>query len=300
MRRVIVFGALLLVGLAFAQSFGMMDRDHLVRDAWTWEGEASTDGFIRLRNRSGSVTVEESEGPGIEIVASKSWTGRRPQQVDFVANREGSDVYVCALYGGGDEEDCAADTYRSRSIGWFKRKVLNVRPVTTRFTVRAPAHARVDVETSDGQISVRAPLAALVANTRNGSIKTAAAVGSIEAHTRNGSISAILADGPLAGDVILESRNGSVTAELPDSANARVELITRNGRVTTDFPLTVSGISSTRSISGTLGTGGPQVKLETRNGSVKLKRRAASDATTVGVTVGEGAGTGVGTSEVKP
>lgn len=275
MRRVIVLGALLLVGLAFAQSLGLMDRDHRISRAWAWEGKMEPDGWVYLRNRSGSIRIEEGSGPEIELVASKSWTGRRPQEVEFIANRVGNDVYICALYGGGDSSDCDEDDYRNRETNWFLRKVLRVRPVTVGFTVQVPSTARLNADTHDGRVTVNAPIAALVANTRNGSIKTEQPVGTVEAHSRNGSITARIADGELAGDVLLSTRNGSVSAELPDSVNANVVLMTRNGRVSTDFPITMSGRVNTRNVEGVLGSGGPQVKLETRNGSVRLTKRAA-------------------------
>ena len=124
MRRVIVLGALLLVGLAIAQSFGLMDRNHRVSRAWAWEGEVPGEGWVHLRNRSGSIRIEEGSGPAIELVASKSWTGRRPQDVEFIANRVGDDVYICALYGGGDESDCDEDDYDNRETNWFMRKFM--------------------------------------------------------------------------------------------------------------------------------------------------------------------------------
>lgn len=279
MRRVIVFGALLLVGLAFAQSFGMLDRDHRVSSAWTWAGDVSDEGWLHLRNSNGTVRIEESSGDSVEIVASKSWTGRRPQEISFVANRVGDDVYICALYGGGGPDSCNEDRYAVRSVSWFKRRVLRVRDVNVGFTVRVPADARVNVDTRDGRISVNAPIAALVAKTRNGSIKAEEPIGSVQASSRNGSLSAVIAEGQLAGDVVMETRNGSVTVELPESVNANVLLETRNGRVTTDFPLTMEKLDNTRSISGTLGAGGPKVSLTTRNGSVRLRKRGSAHPT---------------------
>lgn len=284
MRRVIVLGALLLVGLAVAQSFGLMDRDHRISRAWVWEGEVPGDGWVHLRNSNGSIRIEEGSGPEIELVASKSWTGRRPQDVDFIANRVGNDVYICALYGGGDSSDCDEDDYDNRETNWFLRKVLRIRPVTVGFTVQVPSTARLNADTHNGRIAVNAPLAALVANTRNGSIKSEQLVGTMEAHSRNGSITARIADGQLAGDILLETRNGSVSAELPDSVNANVVLMTRNGRVSTDFSITMSGSVNRRNIEGVLGSGGPQVKLETRNGSVRLTRRSLPEVDAVAAT----------------
>jgi len=281
MRRVIIFGALLLLGLAVAKSFGAMDRSHRDREAWTWTDVAPADGWLHVRNRNGAIQIEEGTGDSVTIVASKSWTGRRPQEVGFVVNRVGNDVYVCVLYGGGGENDCDEDSYRNRETNWLKRRIMRIRPVSVAFTVYAPSSARINAQTRNGQIGVDAPLTALVANSSNGSIKAEKPIGAVEAHTRNGSISAIIADGPLAGDIVLESYNGSVTAELPEDADANVTLGTRNGRVSTNFPLQVEQKgehrgSRLREIAAVLGNGGPEVKLETRNGSVRLNSRPAS------------------------
>jgi hypothetical protein len=43
-----------------------------------------------------------------------------------------------------------------------------------------------------------------------------------------------------------------------------------NGRVETDFPIKVSGKMSPRHLRGTIGTGGPTLKLVTVNGSITL------------------------------
>ena len=278
MRRVILFGGLLLLGLALAKSFGAMDRDHREREAFAWEGGVPADGWLHVRNRNGSIQIEEGSGDSISIVAARSWTGRRPQEVGFVVNRVGNDVYVCALYGGGGENDCDEDSYRNRQTSWLKRRILRIRPVSVSFTVRAPATARINAQTRDGAIAIDAPLAALVADSRNGSIKAKRPIGTVEARTRNGSVSAIIADGPLTGDIVLESYNGSITAELPEDVNADVDLQTRNGRVSTDFPLEIKLDGATagsrlRHITSVIGSGGHKVTLGTRNGSVRLESR---------------------------
>jgi len=45
-----------------------------------------------------------------------------------------------------------------------------------------------------------------------------------------------------------------------------------NGRVSTDFPITVSGTLSPRRLRGTVGDGRTRLRASTVNGSVTLKR----------------------------
>ena len=58
---------------------------------------------------------------------------------------------------------------------------------------------------------------------------------------------------------------------MPEDYSARLETRTVNGNVDIDFPVTVQG-SIGRSISTTLGDGGPLVRAVTTNGQVRVSR----------------------------
>src|SRR6266550_1899344 len=61
-----------------------------------------------------------------------------------------------------------------------------------------------------------------------------------------------------------------------DGVSAPVEAATVNGRVETDFPVKITGKISTRHLRGTIGTGGPTLKLITVNGSITLHEAHAN------------------------
>ena len=71
------------------------------------------------------------------------------------------------------------------------------------------------------------------------------------------------------GEATFETVNGSVTVEVPEAANADIEIRTTNGRITTDLPIATTR-SSRRRVEGTLGDGGPTLRLKTVNGSITL------------------------------
>lgn len=73
-------------------------------------------------------------------------------------------------------------------------------------------------------------------------------------------------------DVHARTQNGSVRLAIPESYAALVETGTVNGRVNTDFPITVQGRISHR-FSLPLNGGGPPIRAMTTNGSVTLSRR---------------------------
>jgi hypothetical protein len=61
-----------------------------------------------------------------------------------------------------------------------------------------------------------------------------------------------------------------VNAGLPLEINANIDAETVNGRVETDFPVKIMGKVSPRHLRGTIGSGGPTLKLITVNGSISL------------------------------
>ena len=85
----------------------------------------------------------------------------------------------------------------------------------------------------------------------------------------NGSITASFGESSWDGVAAFETVNGSVTLTVPASVDADVEIRTTNGRITTDLPITTTR-SSRRRVEGTLGDGGPELRLKTVNGSVRL------------------------------
>ena len=76
-----------------------------------------------------------------------------------------------------------------------------------------------------------------------------------------------------AGSFAVDARNrkGDVELTLPPNAHATVSGNTRNGDIITDFPLSVSGDES-KTVSGSIGSGGPKVSLMAENGDIHIKR----------------------------
>ena len=74
------------------------------------------------------------------------------------------------------------------------------------------------------------------------------------------------------GALELKTVNGGITLELPGDASADVTATTVNGDISTDFPLTVKGKFSKRSIAGTIGSGGRGLELATVNGGITIRK----------------------------
>jgi len=73
-------------------------------------------------------------------------------------------------------------------------------------------------------------------------------------------------------DSDVETRDGGITINLPKGYSAELEAGTRQGRVSVNFPITVSGTIG-RHLETTLGSGGPKLRAITTNGGVSIRQR---------------------------
>ena len=72
------------------------------------------------------------------------------------------------------------------------------------------------------------------------------------------------------------TRHRVITDQFEPGANADIHASTVNGHISTDFPLTVRGrMVVGKSLQGTIGSGGHELKLNTVNGSIHLRQGAS-------------------------
>jgi hypothetical protein len=238
-------------------------------DAFTWSGVVAPGSLTYVKNVNGVVRVERSSSKKVEIAASKSWRRGDPDEVRIEARRVGSgdqDLLVCALWGSNatcDENGMRSSPGRE----WNRRNDVSVE-----FVVRVPDGVRVDISTVNGGVEIRGISGDVTARTVNGNVDAASTGGPVTARTVNGDVHVRMNTVGSASELNYETVNGSVTVELPTSLGAAVDLSTVNGRVRSDFPMTVSGTVSPKRIRATIGDGRVQLRVRTVNGSVELRK----------------------------
>ena len=124
----------------------------------------------------------------------------------------------------------------------------------------------------NGDIEIADVLGEAKASTVNGDVKVTAS-DKVEASTVNGNIVATVT-GVLRSAMGFQTVNGSIDLTLSGGASAHVSASAVNGNLSTDFPITVKGEFGNKSMTGAIGSGGPEIKMSTVNGSVRLHRGA--------------------------
>ncbi|HXD23458.1 MAG TPA: DUF4097 family beta strand repeat-containing protein [Gemmatimonadaceae bacterium] len=237
---------------------------------FTWSGAVQAGHSVYVRNLNGSVRVEAGTGDKVEVRAEKSWRRGNPDDVKITVKQVGSgngDVLVCALWN--DRSSCDEDGYHSHSDGWRDRDDRN--DVSVEFTVRLPAGVKVDASTVNGSVRVDGATSDVVAHTVNGSVEAYSSGGAVSARTTNGDVEVRAAKLDIDHSEF-STVNGTITVALPASVDADVDMRTVNGSLTSDFPLTVQGSFNPRRLHATLGKGGPNLRLSTVNGSIRLRK----------------------------
>src|SRR5258705_1045055 len=164
---------------------------------------------------------------------------------------------------------------RCNEGGDYRMNGVKKNDVAVRFTVQLPRSVPIDASTVNGGLEIDGVSAPVDAATVNGRIAVNTSTGPVQATTVNGSIEANMQT-LTSGDVRLTTVNGSVSAGLPTQINANVDAETVNGRVETDFPVKITGKISTRHLRGTIGNGGPTLKLITLNRAITLHEADAN------------------------
>jgi len=151
----------------------------------------------------------------------------------------------------------------------------------------------LNVETSNGSIEVRNVDGGATLHTNNGRVRAEEVRGSLEADTSNGGINVQLikpeagrpikletSNGPVEltmeavnhNDIRVTTSNGGITLHLPSALGANLTAHAANSSISTEFDVATQGTLDKHHLDGTIGSGGPQIDLNTSNGSIRLMK----------------------------
>jgi hypothetical protein len=233
-------------------------------EEFSWNGPVRAGGSVEIKNVNGAIEVEQAGGGDLEIEATK--TGRRddPSTVTIEVVEHAGGVTVCAVYPG------SRNRCEPGEGGNLKTKDNDV---SVSFRVRVPAGVPVFAKTVNGAVEVDRLDSDVTAQTVNGSIDVDTD-GVVSARTVNGSIDVRIGSIAWDGNLEFETVNGSIEIEAPAGLSTRVDLRTQNGRIETDWPLTIEGRFIGRHVEGTIGSGaeGRRLVAKTVNGNIELER----------------------------
>jgi hypothetical protein len=126
------------------------------------------------------------------------------------------------------------------------------------------------VDINNSGITADEVLGPVVLRTSYRSITLDRIAGDVAVANRNGTVG--LLAGPALGNISIENRNGAVNVTIPPKASFVVDARTSDGEFNTDFNLSASGSGRTRILTGTVGAGGPLLRIATSNGDISIRK----------------------------
>lgn len=242
------------------------DESGSTANPFHWTGKLTTGQTLAIKDVSGNINVQGSPGDQVEVTADKRGSGADNVRIQVLQDSQG--VTICAIFPngrGGDASSCEPGP------SWHEHLRRGVNHARVDFTVRMPRDVRLLARNINGGVNATGLGAVADATTVNGSLKVDTAEWA-KLTTVNGSVIASFGKADWPDQLRVASVNGGIDLTLPADLNTSFEYQSANGRFNTDFPLRVQGHISPQNISGTIGHGGRDLKLETVNGNVALHK----------------------------
>lgn len=264
---------------------------------FSWSGPVAAGREVSIRNVIGDVRVEGAAGGRVEIRAVKR-AGRRgdPDDVKIRRVETSRGIEVCVIYPNNDDggDDCDSER-RGRDRNRDGRREQN--DTRVEFTVRLPHGVNLRAHTVSGDVEASGLRGEVEVATVSGRVRVRGATGRVvEANSVSGDVTLedIQADEvgaeTVSGDVEYEGAirpggeydfqtlSGDVVLRVPRGLNAEVSAQTFSGSIHSSFEISTmqdrrSRWTNSRRLSGTIGTGGATLRLQTFSGSVELLQR---------------------------
>jgi beta-lactamase regulating signal transducer with metallopeptidase domain/DUF4097 and DUF4098 domain-containing protein YvlB len=242
--------------------------------------------------QNGSDVTIDSEGPASR---SSSWFHPAPSlQVDYQITTPLKYNFNLATGGGTIRIDHVEGKVQTKTSGGNLEATRIDGPVSAHTdggNVIVSDCQTLDAESGGGNLQLSRLSGTVVARTSGGNAKVDDCAGaldlksgggnftidkftgpSLRADTGGGSISADLVNPPTER-CSFKSGGGNIRLKVPDSVAVNLDASTGGGTVSCELPVTTPGAKSDDSLKGTINGGGPELKVTTGGGNIKISKR---------------------------
>ena len=222
---------------------------------------------------SGSIEVEAYEGKDVLL----DWVDSEAEEEDGERKRDDGMYRIPNRSGGLSAE--ADGNEVTISSGWPTDVVV--------LKVRVPARTSVHASSTNGElISIRGVTGDHELSNVNGEIRAVDVTGTVVAQSTNGDIQVTFSEATAGKTMSFITFNGDVDVTFPETFRADLKISSMQGEILSDFQLEVMPNSPKvdrdsnkfsfrveREVHARLGGGGPEIRLKTFNGDVRIRRR---------------------------
>src|SRR5277367_4469910 len=232
-----------------------------------WQSNLKAGQTLEVINTNGEIGASKASGDSGRVDGlRKGSDANRELFIEVVEYSDG--VTICAVYAKDKTPGrCHRGGVSSESNSWS----WHGHNAKISFDVQVPHGVRFHAMTTNGAVHCVNLNSVVQAETTNGDVEVSTSEWA-SAKTTNGGVRVSMGNAMWSGELEEETTNGSVDVTLPASAEFKVDAGTTNGGISTAFPISVQGRFNSKSLSGTVGGGGRDLKLATTNGGIELRK----------------------------
>ena len=198
---------------------------------------------------NGGITVRGWDGPNVRIRAKVQAWGSSEAAAASRAHRISIATQGNAIRSSDPEKD----------HDW-----------SVSYEIFVPRTTALALNTTNGGISIDNVQAAIRFETTNGGVSLANLGGSVKGETTNGGLRISLSGSQWQGQGLdVSTTNGGIHWKMPRAYSARFVTSTNMGGISTDLPVTKTGMFH-KEVEASLGQGGAVVKAVTTNGGISV------------------------------
>ena len=222
--------------------------------------QLSPNGTVSIDTHNGTVVVTTWNQPTVDVTA-------RIEAAEF-----GSDDDVNAteikVTGSGSDVSIESDyTNVGTHLTWFG--ISRELPLV-HYTISLPASARVSISDHNSNVRVTGLRNDLRVSSHNGQVEIVDLDGAANIETHNGDIRAAYSH--FSRNSSFETHNGAIEIKLPSEAKFHVNANGHHMDVDSEFPTVVTRRPREGQFVGDINGGGPELKVSTHNGSLRLRK----------------------------
>ena len=237
-----------------------------VRVTSEWRGQIAPGKQIEIKGMSGDIRAIAASGSDVVVTATKIGQPNDVAAVNIDVVSHAFGVTICAVYpdvAGQPSNACEPGNAGNMSV-WDSAGGS----VEVEFAVEVPVSVVFVGRTLAGDVVATGLESNAFVSTMFGDVQVST-TRLATAKTVWGSVVGSIGLPDWERDLEFSTMTGDVVVTIPAATNARVQATIQSGHITSDFPLTQVLPGDIR---GTIGRGGPTLKLATLAGDITLKR----------------------------
>jgi DUF4097 and DUF4098 domain-containing protein YvlB len=257
LKRVAGRGLLTLPLLALAAGCNLQIGTGIeASEAWNRTYEVSPGATLDVRETNGQIRIEAADGNQIEVQATRI----AKASTEEAAKAALKELTISETATAGRVELDSTMPGLQLGIGVSRR---------VNYNIKVPRATNVTIKTTNGDIRIQSVGGFLRVEATNGQIIAQGLGDGADVSSMNGRVDLDFAAVGSSG-IRCKTMNGQVVVTVPKDTSATISARVTNGIVHTENLEVKAEDDSRRRLDGTIGGGGPDIRLETTNGEIRL------------------------------